>query len=53
MSAGSGYLGNGSLVQHFGLGAATRVDRLEIAWPSGARSTLENVAADQRIVVTE
>jgi hypothetical protein len=53
VSAGSGYLGNSSLVQHFGLGAATRVDRLEITWPSGARSTLEDLAADQRLVVTE
>jgi hypothetical protein len=53
VAAGSGYLGNSSLVQHFGLGAATRVDRLEIAWPSGLRTELRDVAADRRVVVVE
>src|SRR5205814_5954642 len=33
--AGSAYLSGQSLVQHFGLGDATRVDALDIAWPSG------------------
>jgi hypothetical protein len=32
---------------HFGLGAAARVDRLEIRWPSGARQTVEGLAADR------
>ena len=53
VSAGSGYLSNGSLVQHFGLGAATRVDRLEITWPSGLRSELRDLTADLRVTVTE
>jgi hypothetical protein len=51
--AGSGYLSGSSLVQHFGLGTATEVDRVDIRWPSGARTTLNHVAANQRIVVVE
>jgi len=38
---------------HFGLGAAQRVERLEIWWPSGIRQTLENVPADQILSVRE
>jgi len=38
---------------HFGLGAAQRVEKLEIWWPSGIRQTLENVRADQILTVHE
>jgi hypothetical protein len=38
---------------HFGLGAATVIDRIELAWPSGIRQVLTNVKADQILSVTE
>lgn len=38
---------------HFGLGDNAIVDRLEIHWPSGIVQILENVKANQEIVVTE
>ena len=38
---------------HFGLGNKTRVDSIEIRWPSGALTTLEKVDADQIIAVKE
>lgn len=38
---------------HFGLGTATRIDKLEVAWPSGIRQTLSNVAADQILTIKE
>src|SRR5215475_7125015 len=38
--AGSGYLSQQSLVQHFGLGDERRADEVEIAWPSGAQTAL-------------
>jgi hypothetical protein len=38
---------------HFGLGEATRIDRLTIRWPSGREQCLTNVAADQHLVVDE
>jgi hypothetical protein len=40
-------------VVHFGLGDATRVDRLTICWPSGRVQELTGVAADRHIVVDE
>jgi hypothetical protein len=51
--AGSGYLSNSSLVQHFGLGAATRAERVYVRWPSGAETLLTDIAADQRLEVRE
>jgi hypothetical protein len=38
---------------HFGLGAHERADRLTVRWPSGRVSTLEDVVADQVLVVRE
>jgi hypothetical protein len=38
---------------HFGLGAATKVDQIEILWPSGAKQILTNTAADQILTVRE
>lgn len=38
---------------HFGLGDATRVDRLSIRWPSGQVQELTDVSADQRLQITE
>lgn len=38
---------------HFGLGAATQVDRLEVRWPSGKVSVLKQVPANQVVEVIE
>ncbi len=51
--AGSAYLSQQSLVQHFGLGDARRADEVQIAWPSGARSTLGPLDGDRRWRVVE
>jgi hypothetical protein len=51
--AGSGYLSSSSLIQHFGLGSATRVDSIHVRWPSGQETTLTGVDADQRLSLTE
>ena len=51
--AGSGYLSAGSLVQHFGLGAASSVVQVEVAWPSGARQTFAALASDRRYTIVE
>jgi hypothetical protein len=47
VKAGSSYMSQNELVLHFGLGAATRVDVLEIRWPSGLRERFENLPADR------
>lgn len=38
---------------HVGLGDCTRVDAVEIRWPSGATQTLRDLAVDRRIDVVE
>jgi Flp pilus assembly protein TadD len=53
VGAQASYLSQNSLVETFGLGAATRADTLEIWWPSGARDVRVGLTANQRIVVTE
>jgi hypothetical protein len=47
----NGYLTSSDPRPHFGLGPATKADRVEILWPDGRRQTLENVAADQIVKV--
>ncbi|HKB15773.1 MAG TPA: ASPIC/UnbV domain-containing protein, partial [Planctomycetota bacterium] len=52
--SGSSYLSQGELDATFGLGKAGKIDRLEIRWPSGGKTTLENLAASsERRVVRE
>src|SRR6185436_1471028 len=53
VAAGSGYLSASTLQQHFGLGPARRADEVQITWPSGARATLRDLAADRAYVVVE
>jgi enediyne biosynthesis protein E4 len=38
---------------HFGLGAATTIDRIQILWPSGTRQTIDDVAVDQTMTIEE
>ena len=52
-TAGSGYLSQDDPRVHFGLGSATKVDKLTVTWPSGNRQALENVAADRVVTVEE
>jgi hypothetical protein len=45
--------GQSGLWAHFGLGDATLIDSLVVAWPSGLVSTLTEVAVDQRFTVDD
>ena len=51
--AGSSYLSQDDGRLHFGLGSATRVDKLTIHWPSGREQVVENPAIDRVITVEE
>lgn len=44
---GGSYGGESDSRVHFGLGAATKIDRLEIHWMSGRIQVLQNVTGDQ------
>ncbi len=52
VNGGNGYAGQSSLRLHFGLGAATRIDALEIRWPSG-RVEKANVPVDRLTTIRE
>src|SRR5690349_24132864 len=51
-SCGS-YLSQNDLRLHFGLGAASRVDRVEIEWPSGVHQVEEGIGADAIVPIRE
>jgi hypothetical protein len=38
---------------HFGLGAASKVDQVEVTWLSGIKQIVNNVAADQILTLRE
>jgi hypothetical protein len=44
---GGSYLSQNDFRVHFGLNAATKVDRLEVRWPNGREEVWENLPADQ------
>jgi hypothetical protein len=51
--AGSGYLSQDDGRLHFGLGAATTIDKLIVRWPSGREQTLEKLVVDRVLTVEE
>src|ERR1035438_1816384 len=52
-TAGSGYLSQDDWRLHFGLGAATKADKITVVWPSGIRQVVENIPAGQVFTITE
>jgi hypothetical protein len=53
MTTSVGYASSSDGPVHFGLGADSRADLIEIHWPSGAVQTLRDVASDQILKITE
>src|SRR5262249_15491118 len=53
VKAGSSYLGQNDLRQHFGLATAEVADRLGIRWPSGRMDIAERVPANSIVTVVE
>jgi len=53
LRAGEGMAGQSSQTLLVGIGRAERADRVEVRWPSGRRSLLENVPAGALQVVDE
>lgn len=51
--SGGSYLSQSDLRLHFGLGASTRADLIEVRWPSGQKTTLRDVAADRILTIKE
>jgi tetratricopeptide (TPR) repeat protein len=53
VDGGSGFGSTNSLELEFGLGKRTKVDRVEVRWPSGTTQTLTNPPVNQVHVITE
>ncbi len=48
-----GYNSSSDKRVHFGLGAADKIDKIELFWPSGIHQTLMNIKPDQVLTITE
>jgi hypothetical protein len=53
VQSGGSYLSQSDLRLHFGIGAASKVDRIEVQWPAGSRQSITNVAPDRVVNVRE
>ena len=53
VQSGSSYISQEDKRLHFGLGAATTVEALEVLWPDGTKTSLPNVKANQILDVQQ
>jgi len=53
IQSGSSYLAQNDPRAHFGLGRTALAERLEMRWPDGSVEAVENVAANQLVVVRQ
>ena len=51
--SGGSYLSSNDMRVHFGLGEASKVDAVEIRWPSGKKETVKLPAVDRIYAITE
>jgi hypothetical protein len=51
--SGASYASQNDMTVHFGLGASTTVDKLEIKWPDGSSETVTVPGVDRKLAVTE
>ncbi|MFN7972414.1 MAG: CRTAC1 family protein [Acidobacteriota bacterium] len=53
VTIGSGFLSQKPIWLHFGVGVATKVDRVDVKWPSGGRQSVSDLAVDRLHVIKE
>jgi hypothetical protein len=53
VQSGTSYLSQDDMRRHFGLGAETQADSLEVVWPDGTTTRRENVRADQVVEIKQ
>ena len=53
VKAGSSYLSQNDLRVHFGVGQASRIDRLEVHWPGGGVDVSENLPVNRTLIIRE
>ena len=50
---GSSYLSQNDLRMHFGLGQKTRIDTVEISWPTGKKEVYKDLSSDLNYTIVE
>src|SRR5574338_172926 len=53
IQSGTSYISQDDMRQHFGLGAASRVDAIEVKWPDGTTTVRKDVAAGQVVTIEQ
>ena len=53
LQSGTSYLSQDDRRAHFGLGAATEADLVEVLWPDGTKTRRERVKADQQVELSQ
>ncbi|MEC9321443.1 MAG: FG-GAP-like repeat-containing protein, partial [Chloroflexota bacterium] len=53
VAASSSFLSMSSLDQHFGLGSANKVEKVEVIWPSGISQTLYDIPINTTTLIVE
>jgi hypothetical protein len=51
--SGGVYCSQNEMTLHFGLGAATKVDKLEVQWPDGVMETFDVPAIDKTVTIMQ
>jgi hypothetical protein len=51
--SGGSYLSSNDHRLHFGLGAAIKIDRIEVEWPSGQKEAIDSVPAGKMLTIRE
>jgi hypothetical protein len=51
--SGGSYLSQNNFRLHFGLGLATRIERIEIEWPSGQRQVERDIDVNRIVTIRE
>ncbi|HEY8203109.1 MAG TPA: CRTAC1 family protein [Pyrinomonadaceae bacterium] len=51
--SGSSYASQNDMTLHFGLGAATAIDKLEIKWPDGTTEPITVTGIDRKLTIVE
>jgi hypothetical protein len=53
VQSGTSYLSQEDMRRHFGLGAAKQADALEVLWPDGTATRMENVKANRLVEIAQ
>src|SRR5690349_23778151 len=51
--SGGSYYSQNSLTLYFGVGAASKIDRVEVRWPAGEKQSWSAIAPNRTLLITE